>query len=357
MPNLNRPATLGMNLFMIRLKEGCGYQASYIWAFLNSALGVNVISRKVNGTVPLTIDKDAIRTLCIPRLSSNFQSKISELVAMSENHFADSSCLYKEAEQLLLKELGLEKFKPENNAVNIKSLSKSFGKTGRLDAEYYQKKYDLFFNTIKDYKNGYSTIAEVCNLENDSFSPDNETRYKYIELSNIGNMGNITGCTLDNGENLPSRARRKVKYGDIIISSIEGSLGSIAKVDKNFDQALCSTGFYVLRSTTINPETLLVLFKSRLVQNILKRACSGTILTSINKDDFLKIIIPIIKDSVQSKVFLKVRESFQLREKSEELLNVAKEAVEMAIEKGEVHAIEFIKTKKAQEIIMLEDNQ
>ena len=100
---------------------------------------------------------------------------------------------------------------------------------------------------------------------------------------------------------LPTRARRKVKRGQAIVSSIEGSLQSCALITDEYDNALCSTGFYVVDSAKINPETLLVLFKSEPMQALMKQRCSGTILTAISKDEFLSMPLPLIADDVQIK--------------------------------------------------------
>ena len=59
--------------------------------------------------------------------------------------------------------------------------------------------------------------------------------------------------------------------GDVIVSSIEGSLDSIALIRGEYDQALCSTGFHVVNSQTFNSETLLVLLKSIVGQLQLKK--------------------------------------------------------------------------------------
>jgi restriction endonuclease S subunit len=147
------------------------------------------------------------------------------------------------------------------------------------------------------------------------------------------------------GEELPSRARRLIAETDVIISSIEGSLDSCALVTKEYDSALCSTGFYVLRSDKINSETLLVLFKSEPMQNLLKQGCSGTILTAINKDEFLNIPVPLIDAPKQQQIAALVEESFALKKQSEHLLDIAKRAVEIAIEQDEKTALEYIKTK------------
>jgi len=113
-------------------------------------------------------------------------------------------------------------------------------------------------------------------------------------------------------------------------------------VSKTFDGALCSTGFYVIDSNKINAETLLVLFKSELMQNILKQSCSGTILTAINKTAFLNIPIPLIEIETQTQIADLVQQSFVLKSQSEKLLNLAKQAVEMAIETDEQTALQLL---------------
>ena len=342
MPKLKRPVSLGMNLFMLRISENNDFTEEYIWAYLNSKFGKMMINRKVNGSVPLTIDKIAIKTLYIPDFGKEFQTKITTAILNSQKKEESSKSLYKEAENILLKELDLLDFKPTQENIAIKSFSKSFLETGRLDSEYYQPKYDEIVERIKNYRGGCKSIESVCILKDSNHKPISDKHYQYIELSNIGTTGDITGFTYNLGKELPSRARRMVKENDVIISSIEGSLGKVAFVTEEFSDSLCSTGFYVLNSQSINPETLLVLFKNSIIQQILKQNCSGTILTGMNKDEFLNILIPIIDISIQAKIEKKIKTSFQLKSKSIELLALAKRAVEVAIEEGEEVAFELI---------------
>ena len=231
----------------------------------------------------------------------------------------------------------------ERKNVNVKSFKESFIKTGRLDAEYYQKKYEAYENLIINYKNGSETLAFACDLNDKNLNLLDNTLYKYIELSNVGNSGEVNACTEELGKNLPSRARRKVNTGDVAISSIEGSLQSCAVIPQAYDNALCSTGFYVIKSKKVNSETLLVLFKSAPMQAILKQNCSGTILTALNKEDFKNIPIPLLDIGIQQQIAALVENSFLLKSESERLLEVAKKAVEIAIEQDEAAAMAYIK--------------
>ena len=145
------------------------------------------------------------------------------------------------------------------------------------------------------------------------------------------------------GKELPTRARRKVSTGDVIVSSIEGSLSSIALITKEYNNVLCSTGFYVINSESYNSETLLCLLKSIAGQMQLKKGCTGTILTAINKDEFSRIILPQISDQTQETIKDKITSAYKNRTKSKQLLEIAKQGVEMAIEQDEETAEEWIK--------------
>ena len=177
--------------------------------------------------------------------------------------------------------------------------------------------------------------------------PPDETEYKYVELANISGNGVITDCMKELGRDLPSRARRRIATGDVIVSSIEGSLSSIALIDAEYDQALCSTGFYVINPLAFNSETLLVLLTSVVGQLQLKKGCSGTILTSINQEAFNHVVLPKISRMTQTQIQQKVAESFALRQKSTRLLESAKRAVEIAIEQDEQTAIDWLNSENS----------
>ena len=158
-------------------------------------------------------------------------------------------------------------------------------------------------------------------------------------------MGEISEVDPVYGAGLPTRARRKVEAGQVIISSIEGSLQSCALITDEFSGALCSTGFYILTSEKLNPETLLVLFKSEPIQALMKQRCSGTILTAISKDELLSMPLPRIDDKIQELIAEKIQKSFSLRRQSKQLLEDAKRAVEVAIEQGEDTAMRWLQAQ------------
>ena len=296
--------------------------------------------RNQTGMVQQGLPLDKVRAIPIPFLEKLFQVRIEQIVKSAHSNLQQSKSLYSEAEDILLSELSLKGWHSSNSPINIKQLKESFLASGRLDAEYYQQKYENYSKFIKQYKGGSDTLASICSVNDKNYNPLDGSEYKYIELSNIGNSGEITGCTTSIGAELPSRARRLVHTNDVIVSSIEGSLQSVALVTEEYDKAICSTGFYVVNSKTINPETLLVLFKSEPMQNLLKQGCSGTILTAIGRTEFQNLVMPKIRKEVQTEIAEYVQRSMSLRGEAKQLLENAKLKVESEITNGGGYLIE-----------------
>ena len=316
-------------------------QRKYILTYLNSKHAQKLVKRRTSGNAQPKLNVGDVCLIPIPAFSDTFCNIIAQLIDESEESLVRAENGYKEAENVLSKTLNIQEVSQNTPVKSEKQLTESFLLTGRLDAEYYQPKYESIANEL----NTSEKVASLCNIYDDTFIPATDTEYRYIELANVGHYGDVSGVESVAGEDLPSRARRKVATGEVIISSVEGSLQSCALIDDEFDGALCSTGFYVLDSDEINSETLLVLFKSEPIQALMKQRCSGTILTAISKDELLSMPLPKINSDVQKTVAEKVQESFALRRKSKELLEYAKQAVEMAIEQGEDVALEWLKEK------------
>ncbi|EAH7776207.1 restriction endonuclease subunit S [Campylobacter coli] len=317
----------------------------FLSTFLNSKFGKLQSDKKITGVTRPALDYQSIKKFLIPIFPMEFQLEIQNLVKDSHKALEESKELYKKAEETLYLELGLDPKNPlqslldsktniPTNSLNIsiRTLKESFLKTGRLDSEYYQSKYEDIEKFIKSYPNGYDSFSNIINNKDTNFTPKNNENYSYIELANIGNNGNISEPISDLGKNLPTRARRIVSKGDVIISSIEGSLSSCALITQEFDKHLVSTGFFVLNSKLLNGETLLVMFKSQIFQEYLKKFPSGTILCAINKEELSKILIPKIDPTTQEKIAKYIQESFNLRKKSKQLLDNAKNKVEEQIQ-------------------------
>ena len=308
----------------------------YLSAYINSKYGQLQLLRFNKGISQPDLHLEDIDRLLVPEFSESFVSEVEKIIKTANEDLEKSRTLYKAATHKLEVLFDLKCI--INNNCSTKMLCSSLNLSGRLDAEYYQSKYDDIIKVLKTN----DTVNSLCDIYDANFSPEENSYYQYIELANVGANGSISNVQRIIGAELPNRARRIVKKGQVIISSIEGSLQSCAYITDEYDGALCSTGFYVLESKCINSETLLVLFKSEAIQALLKQRCSGTILTGISKDEFLSLPLPKIDDDVQKEIAVLVQNSFTLRKKSKKMLNNAVKAIEIAIEKNEQAAVAWL---------------
>ena len=321
--------------YLFRIRPNRKYiNSATLVAFLNSKYGRLEIEKYSMVGNQANFSPAKFREISIPVFSKDLNDKIEDITYRAFQKLEMSESLYSEAANNMLECLDLNDFTASSNSCNVKTLKESFIETGRLDAEYYQPKYDDILHHIQAYKYGSKNLAEICDIKEENFTPKDDTTYKYVELANIGKYGNIIGCSQQKGEDLPSRARRIVSKNDVVISSLEGSLDSCALVEEDYDGALCSTGFYVLKSGVLNSETLLVLFKSPLVKELMRKGCSGTILTAIGRQELERIPIPLIRQEIQDEIAQHVQSSISLRKESQQLLEYAKLTVEGAIQNG-----------------------
>lgn len=316
-----------------------GINPYYLMVFLRCKYGFEQLFRQRELTIQYQLTLPRVKAVDVFVADDKLQKTVKWLCGKSRKLQKESNESYQLAEQTLVEIVKCPDFSTTSTH-SIKSINESFVRSGRLDAEYYQPKYE----SIAQKLNTSETVLSLCNLYDKNFDPQEKQSYQYIELADVGQSGDISDVDIQYGSDLPTRARRIVKSGQIIVSSVEGSLQSCALITDEYDGALCSTGFYVLDSDYINSETLLVLFKSEPIQALMKQHCSGTILTAISKDELLSMPLPMIDEDVQKVIAAKVQESFALRQQSKQLLEYAKQAVEMAIEQGEDAALEWLNT-------------
>ena len=313
----------------------------FVICFLSCKYGQTLKNRLVCNIATPFINKEGLYNIPIPDCSTNLQNKIENIYKNSIKLKASTKVLYKQSEELLLKELDLSNWYPKHKLSYVKNFS-DVNSANRYDAEYFQPKYDEIIKKIKSYSNGWDTVDNIIEINDKNVTPKDNEEYKYIELSNISNNGEITGATIDIGKNLPTRARRFVKAGELIVSSIEGSLNSIALITAEYNKSFCSNGFYVLKSDFYNSETLLCLLKSIIGQMQFKMGFSGTILTAISKEELNKIILPKISNDIQVQIKNNIQKMYELKYQSKQLLEIAKRGVEIAIEEDEEVATSWI---------------
>lgn len=327
----NKPYAFASYLFRVR-PDIEKISPSTLVTYLHTIYGRGEIEKNMMISNQTNFSPARFRLLRVPKFSKVLQKTIDSLFRSSYKLSNESKFLYQQAEELLLKELGLKDVFFENGLSYIVNFS-DVKSVNRIDSEYFQPKYQKLIERIKSQN--VKPFAKVVENISAQFNPRPDESYKYVDLGNISSSsGIIDGFEEILGKDAPSRAKRILKKDDIIASSVEGSLDKVALVAESQNGYLASTGFFQFRSNEILPEVLLILTKSIVMQWQMKKHCAGTILTAVPSDALNKMIVPVLPKETQQQITELVRKSHEARKKSKELLEEAKRKVEEMIEGG-----------------------
>lgn len=354
------PANSSRSVGIIRLNLN-KYSPFVLSTFLVSKYGRVQTLRESTGNVQLCLFIHKLKELKIPQFSQDFQLEIQKLVQDSHKALEDSKRLYKEAQELLYKELeldfknplesllksSLQAKKPSELAnindiskkyphlnISVRSLSKSLHKSGRLDSEYYQSKYDAIERKIKDYQGGWGYVKTMFSRNNTTcnFLKD---KYKYIEIGDINTSNGMASFNEIPTNELPANAKIMIEKNDILISKVRPYRGAVAIIDFDIKDTIASGAFVVLRENgDFKKEVLQVLLRTTIYKEWLLKWNVGTSYPVIKDENILDLPIPKINPATQEQIALKIQKSFTLRTKSKDLLQNAKMRLENAIENG-----------------------
>ncbi len=322
--------------------------------YLISKYGMAFKDRYKTNLLISYVSKPDLYRIPIPNFSKEFQLKIDEKFNLIFEYKECSLALYQKAETLLLETLGLKDFQPSTDPINIKSFKESFLATGRLDAEYYQRKYDEIESHIKAQK--YDKLSDIVKIKK-SIEPgssvySDEDGLPFLRVSDYNKFGinepakKLNSSFCKENEELIKKLKPKK---ETILFSKDGSVGTayMLRNDADFITSGAILHLTVKDNKQVFPEYLTLVLNSNLVQMQAERDAGGSIILHWRVGEIENVVVPIIDYAKQQEIAELVDESFRLKNQSEHLLETAKRAVEIAIEKDENEALKFIESVNA----------
>lgn len=321
--------------------KSTGINPFYLLCYLNSKYGKSLLLRKERGAIQKGLNLYDLKTLDTPMFSDLFSECIEMCVNRSFDCIRQAKCNYRDATKQIEEIVGQEQELPEINC-STKTISESFSSTGRLDAEFYQEKYRAYETGILSAAQGYTyikkeflQIKEKCSRELDA--------YNYVEIGDIDVGAGTATFNAVNTSELPDNAKIMTKQGDLLVSTVRPNRGAVAILE---DEGLLVSGaFTVLRENGNYPKEILQVLLPSIYRDWLLRFNVGTSYPVIKDEDVLNMPIPLFEETVKQSIVSKVKEAASLRSQSEQLLEYAKQAVEMAIEQREDVALAWLKEK------------
>jgi len=314
----------------------------YLSVYLNSHYGKSQTKKLTISSVQPNLLLTQVKRIKIPIPSATFQQTVEEKVKKSHSKREHSQSLYRQAEELLLETVGLKDVILNTKGTNIKSFKDSFLATGRLDAEYYQPKYEKIISKVK--KRPHEILGNLVTIKK-SIEPGSDVYVDeglpFIRVSDYNKFGISTPekCLSDyfckeNAALLKSLYPKK----ETILFSKDGSVGTAYMLRENM-QAVTSGAILhltVKNKTEILPEYLTLALNSEVVKRQAERDAGGSIILHWRINEIENVVVPIVDYKTQQQIASLVEESFSLRRESERLLEEAKEMVEQEIEKGAI---------------------
>ena len=258
---------------------------------------------------------------------------------------------------MILAELGLINWKAKHRLWFVKNYSDT-QEAERIDAEYFQPKYDEIITAIKNYSGGWDTLGNLCELVGHPSNPpytDTEDTDKTFIITQK-HLGDVclndefwkdSDALYTTQEFINKNSQYTLKKDDILLYSVGAYIGKTNIYKENI-KATIGSFLTLLRTKKINPHYLMLFLNTDIGITISKQHQRGMAQQYLYPYSIRTFLIPLIKKEVQTKIQQKVEESFRLRQQSKHLLECAKKTVEIAIEKNEQLATQWLEKEVKQ---------
>ena len=109
----------------------------------------------------------------------------------------------------------------------------------------------------------YTSIGDVTS-KCEQRKPADDEEFIYVD---IGSIDRELKCISEpqhlNGKDAPSRARKIINTGDVLVSLTRPNLNAVALVTADFDDQIASTGFEVIKPVNVNSKYIFGVVRSR----------------------------------------------------------------------------------------------
>lgn len=170
----------------------------------------------------------------------------------------------------------------------------------RIDPLFY------LHESINSKRNGIK-LSNFIDTPSSNFNPKKSygnNYFSYIDISGVDNLTGLIRPKKIKGTDAPSRARKVVQTGDVIISSVRPEKNTVALITENENEFICSTGFIICRPNEklIKSGYLFILLKSNSVISQLVRRTTATMYPTINQNDIINLDVSLQNIEVQEKI-------------------------------------------------------
>lgn len=163
-------------------------------------------------------------------------------------------------------------------------------------------------------------LADVCHRTIETIDPhaDPLSDFAYIDISSIDPTNKVISAPKRlNGKDAPKRARRLVRSGDVLVSTVRPKLNAVALAADKHDGYVCSTAICVLRpKAEILPEYLYWFVRSPEFVDSLSAQATGAVYLSVSDRQIRDQLIPLPPISEQRRIAVVLNDRMEAVEKA-----------------------------------------
>ena len=255
------PANTNQALAIIRIKKDVLIDKRYLILALKTGFTLEQIEKHQGGVAQQNLSLGQMKTFEIPLPPIPEQQRI---VAILDQAFAD-----------------IEKARAnaEKNLKNARELFDSY-----LNQVFSQRGECWVEKPLGDV---------ICKTLTKDPRKNPELKFLYVDVSSVSNTTlEITEATELLGKDAPSRARRVISEGNVIFATVRPTLKRIAIVPNRLDGEICSTGYFVFKtSDELNNRYLYYFLQSYCFMGEMEKLQSGASYPAVNDSQVKQTII------------------------------------------------------------------
>lgn len=285
------------------------WNPNYIAAFINSDLGIRQIQRSQKGIAIKHLHLGDLKELWFPKIGKdeqkNLVSRIEFVLNLHKRLITDCNKLLQKEHALTrrkidlayAKELRIDNFVESRNQL---CFLRDSNLAERFDVPANHPDYTKLVDQIKNSETA-GTLLDLADITEDRFNPEEHLgiEINYLAIGDIdGVSGEIIAPQTLQAEDLPSRARRSIQEGTILVGIAGASTGTenmvVFPVTDKQNGWVATTGFLALRpKKDVEIRYLCNLVKAPFVLRQIRALLTSPSMPTINEMDFLAISVPV----------------------------------------------------------------
>lgn len=331
---------------LIRLRDKASNE--FMMLYLESELAQLQMTLHSRGAAVKGINLSDLREVKVPIVDNASQNLIVnryEQIARVGNSkikkliLAEHKKTWRRIDKFFAGELGYADFVEEKKTIVFLRDSAS---AGRLDISANHPNYTKLVAQIKTSEKSGS-LSDLVNVSEERFNPDEHIGQEVNYLA-IGDIDGISGKIIEPqkmlAEELPSRARRLIHAGDILVGIAGASTGTenmvVFPVTREHEGWVATTGFLVLRPRDgVDIRYVCSLLKAPFVLRQIRALLTSPAMPTISEADFMQLAVPVTDPETREKTLIEINKVLeeerqltiqleQISEQIEQLLSDAK---------------------------------